>query len=126
MFVFLALSLMLDGDVFMRDSSLQDALDRAGREDKLVMVDVYTDWCGPCKLMDRTTFRDKAVKQLLRGHFISIKINAEVGDGKRIAEKYNVYGYPCLLILDEDGEVVEKHLGFMDAKDMAQWLENQT
>ena len=123
MFVFLALSLLVDGDVFVKGASLQDALARAGREDKLVVVDVYTDWCGPCKLMDRTTFRDDAVAKVLRDDFVSIKINAEVGEGIAIAKKYKVYGYPCLLILDEQGEIVEKSLGFMDAKDMYKWLE---
>ena len=123
MFVLLALSLLVDGDVFVKGSSLQDALARAGREDKLVVVDVYTDLCGPCKLMDRTTFRDDAVARMLRDDFVSIKINAEVGEGVEIAKKYKVFGYPCLLILDEKGKIVEKFLGFMDAKDMRKWLE---
>ena len=126
MLTLLALTLMIDSDVFLDSDSFRDALAKAGREDKLVMVDFYTDWCGPCKLMDRTTFRDEKVRKLLAARFVSVKINTEVGAGIEIARDYRVTGYPSLMILDENGKVVSKHLGFMNARDFLAWLKKSS
>jgi len=114
--------MMLEGDLFM--GSMDEALQKAQSEEKLVMVDVYTTWCGPCKLMDRTTFKDQKVKDLLSEHFVAVKIDAEKGDGVAIARKYKVLGYPCMLILNSKGEVQDKSMGFLPARAFATWLED--
>lgn len=96
--------------------SLGDALGRARAENRLVMVDVYTDWCGWCKKLDRDTYGDERVAAALE-NLISIRVNAEKG-GEAVAEKYRVQGFPTVLFLSGSGEVVEKIEGYVGADDM--------
>ena len=123
MMMILAFALMIDGSMFA-NGSFEEIKTKASQDNKLIMVDVYTTWCGPCKLMDRTTFRDKKVKDLLASKFISMKIDAEKGEGVAIAKKYKVAGYPCMLILDKQGNLVAKQLGYMPPKNFIDWLKN--
>jgi len=86
-------------------------LDRAKNENKLVFVDVYADWCMPCKMMDRDVFTDPALGRFMNENFISVKIDAEKGNGSNIASIFEVYAYPTLLFLDENGRVLERKVG---------------
>ncbi len=96
--------------------SLGDALHRARAENRLVMVDVYTDWCGWCEKLDRETYGDKRVAAALE-NLISIRVNAEKG-GEAVAEKYSVRGFPTVLFLSGSGEVIEKIEGYVGADEM--------
>lgn len=94
--------------------SLKDSLAEAKKADKLVMVDVYADWCGPCKMLDAQTYSEKEVVDLCKD-MISCKIDADKEDGKKVSEKYKVTGLPTILFLDGDGEIVSKFVGFRKA-----------
>jgi thiol:disulfide interchange protein len=96
--------------------SFGDALDRARTEDRLVMVDVYTDWCGWCKKLDSETFGDLRVAEALK-NVISIRVNAEKG-GESVAARYGVRGFPTVLFLSASGDVVRKIEGYVDADEM--------
>lgn len=98
--------------------SLGDALDRARAENRLVMVDVYTDWCGWCKKLDRETYGDLRVAAALRD-VISIRVNAEKG-GEAVAATYRVRGFPTVLFLSGSGDVVKKVEGYVGADEMLQ------
>ena len=115
------LSFGLESSPFLK-GSFDAALTKAKDEKKLVFVDIYTTWCGPCKLMDRTTFKDKEVRNLLSESVVAFKIDAEKGEGINIARKYKVTGYPCFLILDSEGKLVSKYLGFIPAKPFINWV----
>ncbi len=125
MITILAFALMVDGNLFHR-GSFNEVKTKAREDKKLIMVDVYTTWCGPCKLMDRTTFKDKKVVGLLNSKFVPFKIDAEKGEGIEIAKKYKVAGYPCMLILDEKGNLIDKHLGYMPASNFLDWLKKNS
>ena len=60
--------------------SLNDAEKRMEKEPRKVLIDVYTDWCGPCKIMNNTTFKDPAVVEYVNRHFYAVKFNAEGPD----------------------------------------------
>lgn len=96
------------------------ALSRATKENRLVMVDFYTDWCGWCKKMDSDTFADARVAGALRD-VISIKVNAEK-EGESVAEQYRVRGFPTLIFVSASGEVVEKVEGYVGADEMLKIL----
>jgi thiol:disulfide interchange protein len=103
-------------------ASLDRAKALAAQEQKLIIVDVYTDWCGPCKRMDRTTYRNGLVQQVLRKDMVSIKINAEKGKGVAFAKKYDVSGYPCLIVLDNQGNEVARRYGYMTPRAFLDWV----
>ena len=60
----------------------------------LILIDFYTTWCGPCKRMDREVFTDSTIVKHVNSNCISLKVNAEEGQGISLAKKYNVTSYP--------------------------------
>lgn len=90
-------------DVKFEQLSFEAACKRAAKEHKSVMVDVYTDWCHWCKVLDQKTYTDKAVAAYADEHLIAIKINAEQGDGVAFAQKAAVHGFPTVIFFDEAG-----------------------
>ena len=92
--------------------SLEKAKKEALKSGKLIFIDAYTDWCGPCKRMAATSFKDAAVGDLYNANFINLKIEMEKNpEGPGIARKYNVKAYPTLIIIDGTGRVVKQTMG---------------
>ena len=104
------------GGVAFASLDYDGALARARAERKVVMLDVYTDWCGWCKKLDRETYGDVRVAAALK-NVISIRVNAEKG-GESVAAKYGVRGFPTVLFLSASGDVVRKVEGYVDADEM--------
>lgn len=98
-----------------------DVAKKAAKEKKLVFVDVYTTWCGPCKLLKRSTFPDKAVGEYFNAKFVSTAIDAEKGEGVDFATKYNVQGYPTMLILDKDGKELARTMGYIPPEQLLEF-----
>lgn len=98
------------------DLSLEETLNKAKQEGKLVFVDCYTSWCGPCKMMSKQVFTQKAIGEYFKEHFVSLKVDMEKGKGPELAQKYQVKAYPTMLILAPDGIVKYKILGGQDAR----------
>lgn len=89
---------------------LDQALARAAKEKRVVFIDFYTTWCSPCKLLDRTTWKDEKVVALLNQKTIPLKVDAE----KEIAlsKKYGISAYPTLLLLKPDGTILDRMVGY--------------
>lgn len=104
-----------DGIAFA-SGGFDEALARARDEKRLLLVDVYTDWCGWCKKLDREVFADGRVGAAAKD-LVAVKVNAEKG-GEEIARRYRVRGYPTILFLDGAGNVVERVDGYVDASEM--------
>lgn len=85
--------------------AFSEALQKAKEQNKLVFMDIYTDWCGPCKRMSAEVFTQEKVGDFFNKNLINYKINAEKGEGIELAKKYKIKGYPTLLFLDGDGEI---------------------
>lgn len=92
-----------------------DVLAKAGQTHKPVFVDVYTSWCGPCKKMSKDIFPLEEVGKGYNANFICYQIDAEKGEGIKIAQKYNVMLYPTYLFIQADGVLFSKASGFMEA-----------
>ncbi len=95
--------------------TLKEAKAKANKEKKLIFIDCYTTWCGPCKNMSKKTFVDKAVGEYFNKNFICMKIDMEKGEGISLASTYTVEAYPTYLFLNAKGEVKHRDLGFIDA-----------
>lgn len=87
---------------------------KAKKENKLIFMDAFTTWCGPCKMMAKNTFTDKAVADYYNANFINAKIDMEKGEGLDIAKEYKVSCYPNLVYVDGDGKLVHRAAGSMD------------
>lgn len=90
-------------------------VETARLEKKMIFVDVYTDWCGPCKEMDKYIFPLEEVGSKYNASFINYKLNAEKGEGKGLATRFNISAYPTFLYLNSEGQLVHKVVGEKDA-----------
>lgn len=90
-----------------------DILAQAKQENKIVFVDAYTTWCGPCKMMSRDVFPLAQVGDFYNANFINAKIDMERGEGPKLAAKYEVSAYPTYLFVSPDGELLHKNMGYL-------------
>lgn len=111
-----------DGIVF-QSISFEEALKQAKATNKLIFMDAYAVWCGPCKWLDANTFRDKEVGEVFNKNFINLKMDMEKGEGPALASRFKVTAYPTLFFINGDGEVVYKILGALKAKELLKKVE---
>lgn len=95
-------------------SDWTSVLTKAKQEKKLIFVDAYTEWCGPCKMMARNTFPDKEVGKYFNANFVNYKLDMEKGEGLTFANTYKVNAYPTLMFIKPDGTVLQKVLGYRE------------
>ncbi len=91
--------------------SLKDAFAKAKKENKLVMMDCYTTWCGPCKMLKSKVFTDKSLGEVMNKKYVCIAVDYENGEGPTVAKKYPVEAYPTLFFMDANGKVKKKIIG---------------
>ena len=97
------------------DGNYKDAFTLAEEQGKLVFVDAYAQWCGPCKRMAATTFKEASVGDFFNQEFVNLKIDMEKGQGLEFRQKYPVSAYPTLMFINGKGEIVHKSTGAKDA-----------
>ncbi|WP_312172670.1 thioredoxin fold domain-containing protein [Chryseobacterium sp.] len=106
------------------DSNFSTILAKAKKENKLIFIDAYASWCGPCKLMVKNVFPQPAVGDYYNSHFVNAKIDMEKGEGIELAKKYNVKAFPTYLFVDGNGEVVHRTLGYVEENDFIQFAKD--
>ncbi len=109
------------GIQFVNDTVFENVLKLAQQQQKMIFIDCYAIWCGPCKYMEREIFTEVSVGEFHNSNFINIKYDMEKPYGIRIKEKYQVKGYPTFLYLDPYGELV--HRGIGSTTDAASFIE---
>lgn len=98
--------------ISFKKKSFEEAKKEAKKSGKLIFIDAYTDWCGPCKRMAATSFKDPKVGELFNKNFINLKVEMEKdSDGPELARKYRVVAYPTLLIIDGNGKLIKQSVG---------------
>ncbi len=103
---------------FEKDTIWENTLEKAKKEDKLIFVDAYTDWCGPCKWMEGYVFTDDSVADFYNKNFVNLKINTEKSIiGKELAKRYKIGLYPTLLFVDENGKMAHRKVGATETGD---------
>jgi len=126
--------------------SIDSVEDLIQKKSKNVIVDVYTPWCGPCKLMDKRTFTDQSTIDLISKNFYPVKFNAEGPNpvtfkGKeysnpkydsskgnkrnyphQLSSFFQVRGYPSIVILDENLNIIHKVSGYKSPEQLNQIL----
>ncbi len=99
-------------DFYLNDkTTLTQVVDKAISEDKLIFVDIYADWCTPCKMMDEDVFSDDDLSDFMKENFVNYKVDGEKHNGPNLGVMFGVGGYPTLLILDQKGRVIERNDG---------------
>ena len=106
--------------------NIEEAQKLGKDEPRKIFVDVYTDWCGWCKKMDRSTFADQSVVDYVNQNYYAVKLNAEssrkiVFNGHEMTEaslarSMRVSGYPTIVFIDEKFESVQPVPGYRNAE----------
>lgn len=97
-----------------KSGSLKKMLNKAKKSDKLIFVDCYTEWCGPCKWMDKNVFCQDEADEFFNENFINWKLDMESTTGKEITRLYSVSAFPTFLFLDGEGKLVHQAYGVLD------------
>ena len=99
------------------EGSFEEAVEKAQQEEKLIFVDAYATWCGPCKKMSKAVFPDKEVGEFYNNNFISLKLDMEKAQGREFGRQFPVSAYPTLFFINEKGELLKKVVGGKTASD---------
>lgn len=126
--------------------TLEEAVALQNKKPKKIMLDVYTSWCGPCKLLDKNTFKNKDVTNYVNKHYYAVKFNAEGNsvvnykdktfsnpkyDSKfsnsrnsvhELAEYFKIKAYPTIVFLDEKGELIFPLQGYKKPTELELFL----
>lgn len=96
-------------------SSLTEVLQKAKAQNKMVFVDCYTKWCGPCRQMEKETFTQKAIAEYFNENFINVRIDMEQAEGPAFSEKHSIRFVPTLLFLESNGQIKHRFMGYQDS-----------
>ena len=96
--------------------TLKKAKEEAKSSGKIIFIDCYTSWCGPCKQMAATSFQNEEVAKIYNEKFVNIKVDIEKdADGPELARMYKISAYPTLLYINESGKLVKSVIGAQSA-----------
>ncbi|MCY7357681.1 MAG: thioredoxin family protein [Rudanella sp.] len=93
-------------------STWADVLKKAKAENRLIFLDAYASWCGPCKMLQKNVFTQKDVGDYFNKRFINVKIDMERGEGPMLSQRYPLEAYPTLFFINGNGKVVKKVIGY--------------
>ena len=96
---------------FDYSGKMSTAMDKAKRSGKFIFLDFYTDYCPPCKVMDKEVFSNRDLANYLNENFINVKVNAGKTNGANLASMYNVRAYPTLIFADQHGNALMRKEG---------------
>lgn len=103
--------------------SYEHAFQIAKEEQKAIYVDVYAEWCGPCKLMDKTTFTNDTVVNSLKNDLVATRVNIDdERTGAEVKKKFNIQAMPTSLLLTPDGQEIKRNVGYMNSTHLLEWI----
>ncbi|MBO7558595.1 MAG: thioredoxin family protein [Bacteroidaceae bacterium] len=104
-------------------TTLEQASVKAKAENKLIFLDCYTTWCGPCKVMARKVFPQEKVGAYMNPKFINLQIDMEGEYGAPLAKKLQISAYPTFVIFNADAQEIGRFLGSSEADDFIKNVE---
>lgn len=128
--------------------SMDEALAAQKKKARPIFMDVYTDWCGPCKMLDKNTFHDPKVVEFINANYYAVKFNAEGNSevnykGKKYTNPQfdanrkgrnaihdftlllNVRAYPTMMVFDAKGEIKEPIVGYYQPDQLLEALKTK-
>ena len=103
-----------DSGIQFEHATWQEILLKAKNENKLIFIDAYTTWCGPCKMMAKNVFTDTDVGSLFNQNFVNVKLDMEKEPGLSLKSKLNVTAYPTLIFIDANENIEHKAVGALN------------
>ena len=95
-------------DTGLEVHTLEEGLAQARREDKLVLATVAAIWCPSCRKLDRDVLADEDVRSVVEDDYVFVRLEYESDEGKAFRERYDVSGFPRVVVLDADGSLLRR------------------
>ncbi|WP_405292493.1 thioredoxin family protein [Algibacter sp. Ld11] len=126
--------------------TLEEAITLQKKNPKKIMMDIYTNWCGPCKMLDKNTFQNKEVADYVNEHYYAVKLNGEGNavinykdksfsnpnydpakanrrnSAHELARYFQINAYPTVLFFDETAEVITPLRGYQTPTQLELYL----
>jgi thioredoxin-related protein len=119
--------MMAQGIAFEPDgTTLEQASEKAKKENKLIFLDCYTSWCGPCKKMARDVFPQEQVGAYMNPKFVSIQLDMESEYGAPLAKKLQIQAYPTFVIFNAYAQEIGRFLGGSEAEEFIKSVEEKS
>lgn len=109
---------------FQDNMEFSEILKKAKTENKIIFLDAYASWCGPCKMMEKNVFNKESVQEYYNANFINVRFDMEKGEGMDLARIYGVRSYPTFLFIDGDGKIIYKSMGYQPEKEFLETGKN--
>ena len=100
------------------EGSWKQALQLAKEEGKPIFLDISASWCGPCKMLKAKTFPNEEVGEFYNANFINVAVDGEKGEGVELARKYQIMGYPSLIYVDSNGQLIAQTAGYRNSEQL--------
>lgn len=114
-------------EVKFSDKTLDEAQKLARAENKKILIDFYTDWCIPCKELDKYILGDSAISKFLNEYYICIKMNAETDYGRKIGKELNLHeAYPTIILLTSNKKEIDRLIGLGPKEEYFQKIKDYT
>ncbi len=93
--------------------SYPEAIAKANREKKVVFIEFFADWCGPCRQLERTTLAEGRVREFLATRTVAIRVN--IDHNPELAQRFRVSSIPCMVFVDGQGNEIDRIQGLVSA-----------
>jgi len=121
------ITMMAQGMVFEPEgTTLEQAAVKAKAENKMIFLDCFTTWCGPCKMMANTVFPQEKVGAAMNPKFVNVKIDMEGTYGTPLAKKLQITAYPTFVIFNADLQEVGRFLGGSQADEFLKRVQEKS
>ena len=105
------------GIKFVQNKTWDEVKAIAAKENKMIFLDAYATWCGPCIYMQKKVFTSSEAGAYFNKNFINVKMDMEQGEGPELAEAFGLTAYPTLYFFGPDGRMLHKYIGAMETED---------
>jgi len=103
--------------IIFENGTWSEILAKAQKENKIIFLDAFAAWCGPCKWMAKNIFPNDTVAEFYNKNFVNAKIDMEKGEGIELAKKYGVQAFPTFLYINGNGDLVHRTCGSTPAQE---------